>query len=120
MLQTISLIALLLFSVLMVLIGVYSAKHTKTMEGFLLGGRKIGPWMSAFAYGTSYFSAVIFIGYAGKIGWDGGFAVLDRVGNAFFGSLLPGCLWPSAPENDPSLNVRTCPNSLRSATATRK
>ena len=74
MVQTVSIVALCLFAILMVAVGVISSKHTKTMDGFLLGGRKIGAWVSAFAYGTSYFSAVIFVGYAGKHGWDIGFA----------------------------------------------
>ncbi|MBQ1271885.1 MAG: argininosuccinate synthase, partial [Clostridia bacterium] len=34
---------------------------------FVLGGRSVGPWLTAFAFGTSYFSAVIFVGYAGTI-----------------------------------------------------
>ena len=54
----------------MIAIGIFSARKTKTMDGFLLGGRKIGAWVSAFAYGTSYFSAVIFVGYAGQHGWN--------------------------------------------------
>ncbi|MDR3208070.1 MAG: sodium:solute symporter family protein [Oscillospiraceae bacterium] len=59
------------------------------MDGFLLGGRKIGAWMSAFAYGTSYFSAVIFVGYAGTHGWNIGFAsIWIGVGNAVLGCFL--------------------------------
>jgi SSS family solute:Na+ symporter/sodium/proline symporter len=49
----------------------------------------MGPWVSAFAYGTTYFSAVLFIGYAGKIGWGFGLsAIWIGVGNALVGSLL--------------------------------
>ena len=70
MTQTIATIALIIFALLMVTVGIKSYGKTKTMQGFLLGGRSIGAWMSAFAYGTSYFSAVIFIGYAGKTGWN--------------------------------------------------
>lgn len=81
--------ALAVFSVLMIAIGFRANKLTKTIDDFLLGGRKIGAWMSAFAYGTSYFSAVIFIGYAGKNGWDVGLASLwIGVGNALLGCLL--------------------------------
>lgn len=89
MTQTVALIALGLFACVMVVIGFSTMKHSKTVDGFLLGGRKIGPWMSAFAYGTSYFSAVIFIGYAGKHGWDIGFASMwIGVGNAALGCML--------------------------------
>lgn len=58
--QTVTVIALIIFALIMIAIGIFSARKTKTMDGFLLGGRKIGAWVSAFAYGTSYFSAVIF------------------------------------------------------------
>ncbi len=87
--QVITLVSLLLFCILMVYIGFHTSHKTKTLDGFLLGGRKIGAWMSAFAYGTSYFSAVIFIGYAGKNGWDIGFAsIWIGIGNAVLGCLL--------------------------------
>lgn len=87
--QTVTVVALILFVVLMAAIGVYSWKRTQAIEGFLLGGRKIGPWVSAFAYGTSYFSAVIFIGYAGKHGWDIGLgSIWIGIGNAVLGCLL--------------------------------
>ncbi|MDR0405918.1 MAG: sodium:solute symporter [Clostridiales bacterium] len=86
--QTVTICALAIFSAVMVLIGVYSVKKTRTVEGFLLGGRKIGAWISAFAYGTTYFSAVIFIGYAGQHGWNIGFASMwIGVGNAVLGCL---------------------------------
>lgn len=87
--QTVTCVALVLFSLLMVAIGLYSVKRTDTIEGFLLGGRNVGPWISAFAYGTSYFSAVIFVGYAGKHGWDIGLgSIWIGVGNALLGCFL--------------------------------
>ena len=89
MTQTIAFIFLLAFTALMIVIGLYTSKHSKTMDGFLLGGRNIGPWISAFAYGTSYFSAVIFIGYAGKTGWTAGIGgIWIGIGNAILGCLL--------------------------------
>jgi len=70
-------------------IAFFSMKKTKTLNDFFLGNRKIGPWVSAFAYGTTYFSAVMFIGYAGKIGWGFGLSALwIVVGNAFLGCFL--------------------------------
>ena len=78
-----------LFIVLMVAIGLYSKKKVKNVQDFFLGGRQMGPWITAFAYGTTYFSAVIFIGYAGKIGWGFGIsATFIGIGNAIIGSLL--------------------------------
>lgn len=87
--QAATVTALILFALAMVFIGYRSYHKTKTMDGFLLGGRNIGAWVSAFAYGTSYFSAVIFIGYAGKHGWDIGIGSLwIGIGNAVLGCLL--------------------------------
>lgn len=80
---------LALYAAILVVIGIYSRKKAGTLDDFFLGGRKMGAWMSAFAYGTTYFSAVIFIGYAGKIGWGFGLsAVWIGLGNALVGSLL--------------------------------
>ena len=70
-------------------IGFYCRKKAANSNDFVLGGRKVGPWLSAFAYGTSYFSAVIFIGYAGSFGLAFGVSALwIGLGNAFIGSLL--------------------------------
>lgn len=78
-----------LFILFMIGIGIYSMRRTKTTAEFLLGGRDVGPWISAFAYGTSYFSAVMFIGYAGKLGWGFGVSTIWIViGNAIIGSYL--------------------------------
>ncbi|MDR1691731.1 MAG: sodium:solute symporter [Oscillospiraceae bacterium] len=89
MVQNIATAALLLFAVGMVAIGLISRKKAATVEGFVLGGRRVGPWMSAFAYGTTYFSAVIFVGYAGTHGWNIGVAsIWIGIGNALIGCLL--------------------------------
>lgn len=80
---------LVCFFALMIGVGVYCRKHTSNVDGFVLGGRSVGPWLTAFAYGTSYFSAVIFVGYAGQFGWNFGVAsTWIGLGNAFIGSLL--------------------------------
>ena len=79
----------LLFLAVMVGVGVYSRRHSGSVDGFVLGGRNVGPWLTAFAYGTSYFSAVVFIGYAGQFGWKFGLSSSwIGVGNAVIGSLL--------------------------------
>ena len=70
-------------------IGFYSRKHATDVNGFVLGGRSVGPWLTAFAYGTSYFSAVVFVGYAGQFGYKYGLAsTWIGIGNAVLGSLL--------------------------------
>lgn len=82
-------IILAMFAIAMVAVGVVSHKKATDVNSFVLGGRSIGPWMTAFSYGTSYFSAVIFIGYAGQFGWKFGIAsTWIGIGNALIGSLL--------------------------------
>ena len=83
------LLLLILFFGSMILVGLYSRKHATNVSGFVLGGRSVGPWLTAFAYGTSYFSAVVFVGYAGQFGWKYGIsATWIGIGNAVIGSLL--------------------------------
>ena len=73
----------------MIGVGLYARKSTSSTNDFVLGGRNVGPWLSAFAYGTSYFSAVVFVGYAGQFGWKYGLAsTWIGLGNAVLGSLL--------------------------------
>ncbi len=73
----------------MVGVGLYSRKQASSVDGFVLGGRSVGPWLTAFAFGTSYFSAVVFVGYAGQFGWKYGLSsTWIGVGNAVIGSLL--------------------------------
>lgn len=87
--MAIKVIMLVVFFAVMLGVGFYSRKHTTDVNGFVLGGRTVGPWLTAFAYGTSYFSAVIFIGYAGQFGWKYGIAsTWVGIGNAILGSLL--------------------------------
>ena len=77
------------FFAVLIAVGIMSRKKARSVEGFVLGGRNVGPWLTAFAYGTSYFSAVIFIGYAGQFGWKFGIAsTWIGLGNAVIGSLL--------------------------------
>lgn len=81
--------ALIVYLLVMIGIGWYYKQKNKSVSDFVLGGRTLGPWFTAFAYGTSYFSAVIFVGYAGKFGWAYGVsATWVGIGNAVIGSLL--------------------------------
>ncbi|MGE5609057.1 MAG: sodium:solute symporter family transporter [Bacillota bacterium] len=82
-------VSLGVFLVVMVAIGIWGMRQTQSLGNFFLGGRNIGPWMSAFAYGTTCFSAVIFIGVTGKLGWGFGLPCLwVAVGNSLIGALL--------------------------------
>ena len=79
----------LIFLAVMIGVGLYTRKQASSVDGFVLGGRAVGPWLTAFAFGTSYFSAVVFVGYAGQFGWKYGLSsAWIGIGNAVIGSLL--------------------------------
>lgn len=87
--MAVKIIMLVGFFAIILGVGLYCRKHATDVNGFVLGGRSVGPWLTAFAFGTSYFSAVIFVGYAGQFGWKFGLAsTWIGLGNAFIGSLL--------------------------------
>lgn len=80
---------LVIYFAVLVGIGFCCRRHATDVNGFVLGGRSVGPWLTAFAYGTSYFSAVVFVGYAGQFGWKYGIAATwAGIGNAILGSLI--------------------------------
>ncbi len=85
----IKILFIVLFLVVTIGVGIYCRKKATDVNGFVLGGRSVGPWLTAFSFGTSYFSAVIFVGYAGQFGWNFGLAsTWIGLGNAFIGSYL--------------------------------
>ena len=87
--MAIKLILLFAFFAVMILVGVKTRGNAASVEGFVLAGRKVGPWLTAFAFGTSYFSAVVFVGYAGQFGWKYGISTTwVGIGNAVIGSLM--------------------------------
>lgn len=87
--QTTIWLVIAVYAVFMLVVGLINNKSSKSMTEFTVGGRSAGAWISALSYGTAYFSAVMFVGYAGKTGWGfGAWAVLPGIGNAIFGSLL--------------------------------
>lgn len=110
--QIYTIIALVVYAMAMTLIGCISFKKSKTLDGFLIGGRRIGAWSTAFAYGTTYFSAVVFVGYAGQHGWNIGLgAIWIGVGNAVLGCLLSWLLFANKTRKmTKKLNARTMPD----------
>ena len=100
-----------IFAATAVGVGILCRKHAGSVSGFILGGRNVGPWLSAFAFGTSYFSAVIFVGYAGQFGWKYGLAAAwIGIGNAILGSLLAWwVLGPRTREMTQRLHASTMP-----------
>lgn len=107
----VKLLMIVIFIACVVAIGVYTRRNATSVDGFVLGGRNVGPWLSAFAYGTSYFSAVIFVGYAGQFGWRYGIAsTWIGIGNALLGSLVAWYLMgPRTREMTQRLKAATMP-----------
>lgn len=103
-----------IFVLIMIISGFVGYLKTKTVDDFVIGNRNVGPWLSAFAYGTTYFSAVLFIGYAGKVGYSFGLPALwIAIGNAFFGSFLAWKILAKPTRKiTAELNVRTMPEFL--------
>ncbi len=77
-----------LYAIMIIVVGLLGLRKTKSFSDFFLAGGNVGPWMTAFSYGTAYFSAVLFIGFAGSIGWNFGYSGLwVAFFNAFVGVL---------------------------------
>lgn len=110
--QIFTIVALIIYAIAMAVIGCVSYKQSKTLDGFLLGGRNVGGWLSAFSYGTTYFSAVVFVGYAGQHGWNIGIgAIWIGVGNAILGCLLSWLLFADKTRKiTKKLNAKTMPD----------
>ena len=110
--QLYTIIALCVYAIIMVLIGCISYGKSKTLDGFLIGGRNIGAWATAFAYGTTYFSAVVFVGYAGQHGWNIGIgSIWIGIGNAILGCLISWLLFANRTRKmTKKLNARTMPD----------
>ncbi|HQO09799.1 MAG TPA: sodium/solute symporter [Clostridiales bacterium] len=90
--MTVKIIVLALYALTIIGFGIMGMKKTKSFSDYFLGGGSVGAWMTAFSYGTTYFSAVVFIGFAGKIGWGFGYSgVWIGVLNAFVGVM--GVWW---------------------------
>ncbi|MCK5115160.1 MAG: sodium:solute symporter, partial [Candidatus Aegiribacteria sp.] len=102
------------YAVLIIVIGLKGMRSTNSYHDYLLGGGKVGPWMTAFSYGTAYFSAVLFIGFAGKLGWGFGLSALwIAIGNTLIGVLGVWLLLGNRIKHmSESLNVKTMPEYL--------
>ena len=108
----VKILLIIIFIAIAVGVGIYTRRAaSRDVVGFILGGRNVGPWLSAFAYGTAYFSAVVFIGYAGQFGWKYGMAATwAGIGNAVIGSLLAWwVLGPRTREVTQRLKASTMP-----------
>ena len=100
-----------LYAISIIVVSIIGLRKTKSFSDFFLGGGNVGPWLTAFTYGTAYFSAVLFIGFAGKIGWNFG---LSGIWIAIFNALVGVfCVWwllgPKIKKMSTELNVSTMP-----------
>lgn len=87
--MAIKIIFMIIYFAVLIAVGIYYRRHTSDVSSFVMGGRSIGPIFSAFAFGTTYFSAVVFVGFAGQFGWRYGIgAFWIGLGNAFIGAML--------------------------------
>jgi len=102
------------YAVFTLAIGYLGLRKARTFSDYFLGGRSVGPWMSAFTYAAAYFSAVLFIGFAGKVGWDFGLSGLwIALGNALVGVLgVWGLLGNRIRRMSVELQVSTMPEFL--------
>ena len=107
-------IAVFLYAAMVITIGIKGSRKTKSFDDFTLGGGNVGPWMTAFSYGTAYFSAVLFIGFAGKIGWAFGLSGLwIALGNTVIGVFGVWYLLGNKIKQEAmSYNVHTMPELL--------
>jgi SSS family solute:Na+ symporter/sodium/proline symporter len=107
-------VAVAAYAALIVVIGLLGMRKLRSFNDFLLAGGDVGPWMTAFSYGTAYFSAVLFIGFAGKIGWGFGLSsVWIAVGNTLIGVLGVWLLLGNRIKKVAhSLDVKTMPEYL--------
>lgn len=107
-------VCLAAYLAIMMGVSIYSKSKTKNVNDYTLGGRSIPSWMSAFSYGTAYFSAVILIGHAGKNGWSYGLGAFWIVlGNSILGTYLAWkVLGPRTREMTQRLGAATMPQFL--------
>ncbi len=102
------------YIIAMAVIGIMQGKKSKSISDFTVGGRSAGAWLSALSYGTAYFSAVMFVGYAGGTGLKFGlWGIFAGIGNAVFGSLLAWLVLARRTRNISSrLKLKTMPEML--------
>lgn len=78
---------LLVYMAVTLLIGLWAAKKVKSSEDWFVGGRSMGPWITALAHGSSSLGGGMYI--AGpQYGWESGASALWAAPGDVFGPLL--------------------------------
>lgn len=76
------------YMAVMVWVGAWTRRKVKSAEGFAIGGRSIGPWVTALSFVAAYFSSVVIIG-GGAFGYRFGMAtVWIAAANVLIGAFL--------------------------------
>jgi len=68
-------IVLGLYLVLLIGLGMWMGKRTRSAADFYIGGRQVGPWVTAFSFVAAYFSSVVIVG-GGAFGYRFGMSTL--------------------------------------------
>ena len=68
-------LVLLVYLVILGVVGVFSSRRLKSSADYAIGGRAIGPWVTALSFVAAYFSSVLIIG-GGAFGYKYGLATL--------------------------------------------
>lgn len=80
-------IMLLIYIAAVLLVGLWAAKKVKNSEDWFVGGRSMGPWITALAHGSSSLGGGMYI--AGpQYGWESGAAALWAAPGDVFGPIL--------------------------------
>lgn len=81
-------IVLVVYLGLLVAIGVVTSGRSRNAGDFAIGGRSVGPWVTALSFVAAYYSSVVIIG-GGAFGWKFGLSTLwVGAGNVLIGTTL--------------------------------
>lgn len=77
------------YILIIIVVAIVCRRKSASVNEFLFSKKGVGGWLTAFAYGATYFSAVVFVGYAGKFGYNFGLsAVWIGIGNTVIGTYI--------------------------------
>jgi sodium/proline symporter len=100
-------------------IGVYASRYNRDLGGFVLGGRRLGPWVAAFSAQASDFSAWLIIGLPGAA-YEFGFSIVWTCIGCLIGVLVSWTIVaPALRRKSEQYNALTIPDFLESRFADR-
>jgi SSS family solute:Na+ symporter len=66
---------LALYAAVLIAAGVWTSRRTRNASDFYIGGRQVGPWVTAFSFVAAYFSSVVIVG-GGAFGYRFGMSTI--------------------------------------------